>query len=269
MEIKRLRIFLVVLIILVVFCVCPVSLYSEDALDTPSSEKGIRIYDIDAGLHFMFYAPSFKGVNQLLDDFVLDEINFSSSFALEVRMGFKHNLYLGLMATIPVPVRRSSEDTLVKPAQVRRNSEITLSDVTKISNFMEYKVNHYGLIFEKGFLHSSRFRPFAGFVLGETKHEMTLSQTDGNNSWDLLKYQDLNNISQSYILRNYHIQPQIKTQYLLFDGVQLTAGLGYIIDFLDNSEWKAKYSNKEYKLPDAPDASLNGITFSIGFRGLF
>ena len=214
-----------------------------------------HIQTVDISAYSMFYTPSFADVNKLLDDFGLDSIHFSNSVAIEIRLTFGKNYFFGFVGTTPF--------------ETSRESKITLPEGDVVSRHMLYSTKHSGLTVEKRFKPFNRTNLFTGLVIGETRQMMTLSQTDGVNSWSLENATSMNNFSQTYILRNYVLQPQVNALYHIGDGGHIRLGIGYVVDFLGNTEWKASYSSQEYKLNNSPKTSLNGMTYSIGLTGRF
>ena len=238
---KKSVLFLIILIIL-----------SSSQLAADYREKKIVISNIHnyTEIYETLYVPNFNVVNKLLEELSLDKLNLTSSVAIETKFSLGGNYYFGILATIP--------------QNYRRNYQFQNETGNTINRYMEFSSYHYGISVDRRFVLPGYFQLFTGLQINETIQRMTISQTDGNNSWNPLTNPNNNNFSQNYILKAFTILPQVNLLYHVFDSCYLKAGVGYVIDFMDNSEWEALYSNKTYDFDSPNKASLNGLMFNVG-----
>jgi len=131
---------------------------------------------------------------------------------------------------------------------------------------MEYHVGYGGVTLDKRIPLSRKFITSAGFMLGWGGWSLEVNQTDGDYDWKTLPNSmnsSVNNhmeISKNYIF----VQPKVMAMYRIMDWLAIRAEVGYIASYSFYSGWKANVVDEDFEIPNSPDTSFDGMTFTIG-----
>jgi len=243
------------ILLLLMFMLFPLCMYSDEGSVETESKKRSEYRSV----YVNFYFPNLNNANKLINDFGFENVSFLSNFVFEDKFCIKYgkDLYFGYMIALPVFSTK------------QENLSYKLPDESTVDRYMEYSAVQVGLTFDKKVAISDKLDAFTGLTFGLTYQEMSLIQIEECYNWDINESGRNNNFSYSYLLQNWFIQPRVKLLYQVINKHSLRIEMGYIWDFLNDSEWQVRNAAWGFYVCDAPESNINGLTFNIGWSMKF
>jgi PDZ domain len=143
---------------------------------------------------------------------------------------------------------------------------------TSVSREVKYDIGFGGVTLDKRFALSRKLITSVGFMLGWGENSYEITQIDNNGDISNFDFENPNlDFDGNYDFRS---KVEIKTDYILFqpkvtmmwrilDWLAFRTEVGYMASY-SSKGWEAEHNGESVKLLNAPDASIDGLTFSIG-----
>ena len=141
-----------------------------------------------------------------------------------------------------------------------------------VSRKVNYDIGYGGVTLDKRLGISNNIITSLGFMIGWGSNQIKLSQTDDNGSLpnfdfndpsvNLDEYYDFRSklkLNQDFIL----FQPKAMLMFRILEWLSIRSEVGYMLSHSTDG-WKAKWNGERVKLENAPDSTLDGLTFTIG-----
>ncbi|MDO9578796.1 MAG: PDZ domain-containing protein [Candidatus Cloacimonadales bacterium] len=147
-------------------------------------------------------------------------------------------------------------------------------EVTNIvSRTAKYNIGFGGVTLDKRFAFSNKFLGSIGFMLGGGHNEFIITQNDDNGEITNFDFEvdPSGQFDGSY---DYKSKLSIKSDYMVFqpkavfmwrilNWLSFRTEVGYMLSY-SSKGWQAKWNGESVKLNNPPDASIDGLTVSIG-----
>ncbi|RLC54265.1 MAG: hypothetical protein DRH79_01050 [Candidatus Cloacimonadota bacterium] len=143
---------------------------------------------------------------------------------------------------------------------------------TPVSRVVKYDISFAGVTLDKRFALSKKLITSVGFMIGWGENCYKITQVDDNGAISNFDFENPNpdfddnydynskiKIESDYIL----FQPKATMMWRILDWLSFRGEVGYIASYNSNG-WEAEHNGESVKLLNAPDASMNGLTISIG-----
>ena len=240
-----------------IFILCcffiPFHLKSDEVVILTENKATSRYLSVYAN----FYFPNLNNTDKLINEFGFDKVGFTSNMAFEKKRSIRNSdLYYGAMLALPI-------------FHTKKDIRFSLDNGEIADRVLEYSTIIMGLTFDKRFTLYDKLEAFTGVTCGLAYHEMNLSQILYGYSWDIQTNEKHENFSYRYILNNWYFQPRLMLLYQIIEKHHIRFEVGYIIDFLNNTEWKMRNGHLLYPIQQAPKTDINGLTFNIGWSRSF
>lgn len=146
-------------------------------------------------------------------------------------------------------------------------------DTVMVSRKATYSISYGGVTLDKRYALSRKFLTSIGFMIGWGSNEFKIKQVDDNGNItnfdfendpsgqfdQFYNYESNIKISSDYIL----FQPKVSFMWRILDWLSFRTEAGYMLSY-SSKGWKADWNGESVKLDNAPEASIDGLTFSIG-----
>ena len=145
--------------------------------------------------------------------------------------------------------------------------ELEDSEAIAVLRRYKYSAHFWGVSLDKRFAITDRFLISPGFMIGGAGHKLTLSQVSGDLVWDEFEKQLLSTHNVNETLRKGYVmvQPRFEMLFMMVeDWLGLRCEVGYLFGYSRYNGWKNEIAGDDYEVPNSPNSSFEGWTFSIG-----
>lgn len=140
---------------------------------------------------------------------------------------------------------------------------IVIGGVPVGTQWLRYTAGFGGVTLDKRIPITQNFISSAGIMLGAGGHNLEVTKSDGNYTWDNLDnaYFINYNLSKSYFV----VQPKAELMYRFLSWLAIRGEVGYVYGYAPNDRWQISgFSGDTFDVPDSPKTKYEGLTFSVG-----
>ena len=245
----------------------------KDIIITKTGEKKRRLSvgHGNGGWLPIWFMPDVSEFNTFLSDMDFDDETFSEDGFLIHGGGGKGNVgkgwFIGGMGA-----GYENEETTKHLWKHHING---FADSTIVSRTAKYNIGFGGVTLDKRFALSKKFITSIGFMLGAGHNEFVISQSDDNGNITNFDFENPDDPNDGFDgLYDYTSKLSIKSDYVVFqpkavfmwrilDWLSFRTEVGYMLSYSSDG-WQAKWNGDSVKLVNAPDATIDGLTVSLG-----